>query len=76
MIPAYGICACQAFYPNEPPAPTIEAHLLDFNRDLFDQALKLEFVAYLRPEDKNPSVQALMDQIQKDIDQTRKIILD
>jgi riboflavin kinase/FMN adenylyltransferase len=62
------------FYPEEPPVPTIEAHLLDFNRNLYGQDVTLEFVEYLRPEEKYPSVQALMEQIQKDIAKTRLII--
>ncbi len=62
------------FYPTEPPAPTIEAHLLDFNQDLYRQAVKLEFMEYLRTEAKYSSIQALVDQIQKDIAQTRLIL--
>ncbi len=59
------------FYPSDPPAPTIEAHLLDFKRDLYGQEVKIEFVEYLRPEEKYPSIHALMEQIQKDIAETR-----
>jgi riboflavin kinase/FMN adenylyltransferase len=59
------------FYTSDPPAPTIEAHLLDFKRDLYGQEVRVEFVEYLRPEGKYPTVQALMEQIQKDIVQTR-----
>lgn len=59
------------FYNGEPPAPTIEAYLLDFNRDLYGHPVSLEFVEYLRPEGKFPTIQALMEQIQKDIAQTR-----
>ncbi len=59
------------FY-GDPPAPTIEAHLLDFHQDLYGQAVKLEFIEYLRPEEKYGSVEALLEQIQKDIAQTRK----
>jgi riboflavin kinase/FMN adenylyltransferase len=62
------------FYKNQAPAPTIEAHLLDFNQNLYGREVKLEFVEYLRSEVKYPSVQALMAQIQKDIAQTRLII--
>jgi riboflavin kinase/FMN adenylyltransferase len=62
------------FYNADPPAPTIEAHLLDFNRDLYGQDVRLEFVEFLRPEEKYPSVQALMEQIKKDIGQTRLIV--
>jgi riboflavin kinase/FMN adenylyltransferase len=57
------------------PAPTIEAHLLDFDRDLYGQKIKLEFVEYLRPEQKYDSVEALVDQIQLDIARTREILM-
>lgn len=59
------------FYKDSPPAPTIEAHLLDFSRDIYGLEVKLEFVEYLRSEEKYDSVQALRDQIQKDIEHTR-----
>jgi riboflavin kinase/FMN adenylyltransferase len=58
------------FY-GDPPAPTIEAHLLDFHQDLYGQEVKLDFMEYLRPEEKYESVDALLEQIQKDIAQTR-----
>jgi len=61
------------FYGN-PPAPTIEAHLLDFNQNLYGQTVKLEFIEYLRPEEKYASVAALLEQIQKDIAQTRTLL--
>ena len=61
------------FYGN-PPAPTIEAHLLDFNQNLYGQTVKLEFIEYLRPEEKYASVEALLEQIQKDILQTRILL--
>jgi riboflavin kinase / FMN adenylyltransferase len=60
------------FYEENPRAPTIEAHLLDFERDLYGQEVRLEFVEYLRPEQKFPSIQALMEQIQQDISHTRQ----
>ena len=59
------------FYKDEVPTPTIEAHLLDFDRDLYGQEITLEFVEYLRPEEKFPSSQTLMVQIKKDIERTR-----
>jgi len=59
------------FYGDNLPTPTVEAHLLDFNQDLYGQAVKLEFIKYLRPEQKYDSVDALLEQIRKDIAQTR-----
>lgn len=68
---ATGLGVRPTFYEANPPAPTIEAHLLDFERDLYGQEVTLEFVEYLRPEEKFLSIQALMEQIHKDIAQTR-----
>ena len=62
------------FYGDKLPAPTIEAHLLDFRQDLYGQKVKLEFMEYLRPEEKYKSVEALLEQIQKDIKKTRAIL--
>jgi len=54
--------------------PNVEAHILDFDRDLYDQELKLEFVQYLREELKFDSVDALLENIHEDIIQTREIL--
>jgi riboflavin kinase/FMN adenylyltransferase len=52
----------------------VEAHILNFDRDLYGQELKLEFVARLRDELKFNSVDALLAQIHADIEQTREMI--
>lgn len=62
------------FYDTNLPAPTIEAHLLDFNQNLYGQAVKLEFIEYLRPEERYDSVEALLEQIGRDIERTRKVL--
>ncbi|MBN1451944.1 MAG: bifunctional riboflavin kinase/FAD synthetase [Anaerolineales bacterium] len=54
--------------------PNVEAHLLDFDRDLYDQEVKLEFVEYLREELRFDSVEALLEQIHADIGKTREIL--
>ena len=54
--------------------PNVEAHILDFDRDLYDQEVKLEFVERLRDELKFDSVEALLEKIHEDITQTRKIL--
>jgi len=54
--------------------PHVETHLLDFDRDLYGQEVKLEFVERLREERKFPSVKALVGQIHSDIEQAKKIL--
>jgi FAD synthase len=54
--------------------PNVEAHLLDFDRDLYGQEMTLEFVSRLRDELKFQSVDALLEQIHADIAQAREIL--
>jgi len=54
--------------------PNVEAHLLDFDQDLYDQEIKLEFVERLRDELKFSNVEALLEQIHADIARTREIL--
>lgn len=51
---------------------TVEAHLLDFNGDLYGQALKLEFINHIRPEMKFASLDALKAQIRADVQVIRQ----
>lgn len=55
------------------PAPRlqIEAHLLDFDSDLYGETIELLFQARLRDEQRFPNLDALKAQIQKDIAQAR-----
>ncbi len=52
----------------------VEAHLLDFDADLYDQVLELDFIARLRDERTFSTVQALVAQIHSDIAQARVIL--
>ena len=53
---------------------SLEAYLLDFDRDIYGEVLKLEFVARLRDELKFDSVEALIKKIREDVKETRKIL--
>lgn len=55
--------------------PNVEAHLLDFGREIYGQDVRLEFVARLRDELKFDSVDVLVEQIWKDVEETRRILL-
>jgi riboflavin kinase/FMN adenylyltransferase len=52
-------------------AQTIEVNLLDFSGDLYDQVLTLEFVAWLRAEEKYNGLAALTAQLALDAKATR-----
>lgn len=51
----------------------IEAHLLDFDADLYGRELRLEFLARLRGERRFESVDALVEQMGRDVEDTRRI---
>ena len=55
-------------------ALTVEAHLLDFDGDLYGRRLRLELVRRLRDERRFESVAALMEQIHDDLAQTRALV--
>ncbi len=88
--PARGVYACRAWVDDQPvdavtnigvrptfeteAKPTIEAHLLDFDADLYGKTIALDFVARLRPEMKFNGVGELVAQIHRDIDKAREIL--
>lgn len=57
-----------------PPLPRVEAHLLDFNHDLYGQTLRLEFLQRLRAEQRFSSIEALVEQIHTDIRTAREVL--
>ena len=50
----------------------VEAYLLDFDGDLYGQVLRLHFVSRLRGQDRFDSVDALIEQMHRDVAQTRE----
>jgi len=58
----------------EKKIPSIEAYLLDFDRDIYGAEVKLEFVTRLRNELKFNSVESLLEQIHDDINKTRDML--
>ena len=45
---------------------SIEVHILDFEGDIYNQQVRIEFIGFLRPEIKFDSIDELVLQIQKD----------
>ncbi len=89
VVPAYGVYACWAWLGEAglPAAvsvgtrptfdngqPAVEAYLLDFSGDLYDQTLGLRFVSRLRPELRFESATALVHQMDRDVEDTRAIL--
>jgi riboflavin kinase/FMN adenylyltransferase len=54
--------------------PLLEAHLFDFDGDLYGRHIEVEFVAKLRDELKFPDLQSLTVQMQRDAADARKIL--
>jgi riboflavin kinase/FMN adenylyltransferase len=54
--------------------PVVEAHLLDFDEDLYDQTLELDFLARVRSEMRFSGPEALVAQIRADIDHARSLL--
>ena len=52
----------------------VEAHLLDFNEDLYEKELRLEFVARLRDERRFSNSELLLSRIARDIQRARVIL--
>ena len=51
----------------------VEAYLIDFEGDLYGETLRIAFVERLRGERRFDSVEALVDQMWKDVDRAREI---
>ena len=47
--------------------PIIEAHLLNFSEFIYGKIIKVEFFKFIREQKKFPSLDALKDQLKKDL---------
>lgn len=53
---------------------TVEAHILDFNDDIYGQKIRVNFIKRLRDEKRFLNISELSDQINKDINKARNIL--
>ena len=57
----------QGLHPTAPEGkPTIEAHVLDFDGDLYGRAVRVEYLCFLRPEHRFSGLEALVAQLNRD----------
>lgn len=89
LLPTNGVYATTAWLGDEPhvaatnvgvrptvngSAVTVEAHLLDFDADIYGRTLRLEFIDRIRPEMKFAGLDALKAQIAADVAQVRQLL--
>jgi riboflavin kinase/FMN adenylyltransferase len=90
VVPDHGIYACRAEVNgathvaavNVGVRPTfttgrgllVEAYLLDFEADIYGRPLRLEFLDRLRGERRFDSIDALIEQMTRDVDETRRVV--
>ncbi len=89
ILPPNGVYACYADTPegsfpaivNIGVRPTfernnhlLEAHLLNFNGDLYHRVIRIRFVQRIREEKRFPDMQTLVDQIHRDLAALNNII--
>ena len=60
----------------DPPKELLEPHFFDFEGDLYGQEIDVAFHAFIRPEAKFDSMDALMAQIAADCDAAKRLLAD
>jgi riboflavin kinase/FMN adenylyltransferase len=55
--------------------PLVEAHLLDFDGDLYGKTMRVDLVDFIRPDRKFDDLDELKQQIHKDVAQARAILI-
>jgi len=90
LRPRYGIYAVRGRLPDgrvldgaanlgvrpsfDPPKELLEPHFFDFSGDLYGQEIEVAFHAFLRPEAKFDSLDALTAQMARDCDEARRLL--
>jgi len=54
--------------------PRLEVWLFDFDEDIYGETIETELIAFLRPEEKFPSIPAMVEQIWRDAARARQLV--
>ena len=87
IVPRHGVYATRVWLPDGPRAAvtnvgvrptfgeanelTVESNILDFSGDLYGAQVRLEFLSFIRDERKFDTTDALREQIERDIAETK-----
>ncbi len=90
-LPAFGIYAARTRLADGREAPGVayvgrrptvdgvddrlEVHLFDFDEDLYGQTLEVDLLAFLRPDQRFDSMGAMIDQMVRDADTARRLLM-
>ena len=55
-------------------APVLEVHLFDFNADIYNRRVRVDFLHKLRDEEKYPDLPSLVAQIGRDVDNAKRFL--
>lgn len=58
----------------DPAVELLEAHLFDFEGDLYGRRIEVDLVSYIRPEEKFASVDALIERMHSDEIEARRVL--
>lgn len=53
---------------------SIEAHIFDFDQDIYGRSMRMEFIEWIREEKSFPDARALTEQISRDAQEARQIL--
>ncbi len=62
-------------FDDHPAKPTLEVHILNFNKSIYGECIEIQWIEYMRAEQKFTSVNLLVEQIQSDLITAEKILL-
>ncbi|MGL1930343.1 MAG: bifunctional riboflavin kinase/FAD synthetase [Desulfotalea sp.] len=51
-----------------------ETHIFDFNKDIYGKSIKINLLQFIRDEQKFPGIDALREQIKKDVSRAKEIL--
>ena len=89
LLPAEGVYACRVWVDGSPHAAAVsigpnrtfdeqalkvEAYLLDFQGNIYDRSVEVDFLARLRDIERFDSVARLIAEMSKDVESTRRIV--